>query len=95
MNNPTEEDIRKAAVSPDDKEEINVSGYLLFANSRSANKTPGAPWCWWSPDLEFAKSLARIICEGTGQVVRIAKLVGVVQPKAIPTEFVEATDLKK
>ena len=81
----------KHLVSTDDTEEICPEGYLIIANDTSS----GRPWCWGSPTLEFAKSLSTVICQGTGQVVRICKLVGVVQPAKIPTEYVEAKDLNK
>jgi hypothetical protein len=61
--------------------------YLLFANDTSS----GRPWCWGSDDLNFAISLAKTICEDTGQDVQITQLVGTVQVEKPKVEYVSAT----
>lgn len=85
------EDNKPREVSADtvrghEKGKCSDSGYIIFANDTSS----GRPWCWGTPDLDWAILFARTLCGDTGQDVRICKLVGTVCVKPTPTEYVEA-----
>lgn len=60
------------------------SGFRIFANDTAT----GRPWCWYAPDIDTAKLLAKTLCEQTGQEVEICEYIGCVRRATPPTEFI-------
>lgn len=65
--------------------------YRVIAKDTST----GRPWMWGAMSLDMAKLLAETLIQEIDQAVDIVKLVGTIQRKPYPTEYIEPKEKNK